>query len=580
MNPEGSAKVLVLGDAPRITARSESGQRSIVLFGNTIASGRTISEINQPEDWANDPVHQVRQLNGEFVVLVETTDRIVIANDRFAAIPVFYTVENRDLVLSFSYQAIWRRLKERNLLKPDSLAFYEFLHFQRLFGTTTLDESTKTLPPASCLSLDKITGAIETTRYWKPNFTKRNDGLMAIAADLAEATRASVSAKTSDKENVALLLSGGMDSRVVLGGFDKTKPPHCVTVGDTENNEVDVAKSLARITGADHSFVQRSPSHYADILSQSSASGGCMYLFEHGHFFNLEFPSTDLILHGHGFDYFFQGMYLPSQRRRLLGRPTRSWSLEPIPPDIPGEYLQKASYRLKGIDSSGLLKPEFISQAEDRLRSDLEGVLETISGETSEPYDDWDYLTTSAPGRHYTYLNLLSANSLAEQRTISFDNDIFDIYYSTPAIIRHGTRLLAETIKCLNPKLLEVRNANTNLRPDLSPTSLTIKAWTRGTRRRMHLGGSTLSDPTIADRSWPTSNTLLQGSQALRDRVENLQNSEAIESLEIFDLSKIRKLVEAYCTGSSSVAPALLSLVTIDEFLRSSGGRRIHPNMP
>ncbi len=563
----GPSKVLILGDVPRVVVRDESEQRSVVMYGSPTIDGRVVSSASKTGDFAKEPERAAQKLNGEFVVVVETSDQIIIANDRFAAHPVFFLTDGSSLVISFSYRAIWRWLSENNRLKVDALAFYEFLHFQRLFGATTFDEATSALTPATVLTFSKITGKLQLTRYWKPDFSKRHDGRAAIARDLADAVTESVALKTSNASSVSLLLSGGMDSRVVLGGFRESELPLCVTVGEFENNEVDVARALAATAGASHSFVQRVPTHYADILQKSTAVGGGMYLFQHGHFFDLDIPETDLILHGHGFDYFFQGMYLPSHRRRILGRPTRSWALDPIGFDLVGQYISEAKYRLKGIDSASLLKPELVSEANDRLRADLDAVLRPVNGETSEPYDEWDYLTTSAPGRHYTYLNLLSAGSLAEQRTVAFDNDIFDIYYSTPAGVRHGTMLLAETTKQLNPELLKVRNANTNLMPGLSPLKLTVDGWTRGAKRRIGLGSGTSADPSVSDRSWPTGPSIIRSSPALISKLEKLSKAEGIGSLDLFDEAKIERISTEMTEGNDHVASALLSLMTIDEFL-------------
>lgn len=570
MNPGDHLKVLILGDEPRITARDESEQRTVVLYGSPTIGGSTISDVGFLGDLARESARGVRQLNGEFVILVETADQVFIANDRFASHPVFYLVDGVNLVISFSYQAIWRWLSDNDRLIVDTLAFYEFLHFQRLFGATTFDQSTRVLPPATVLAFSKTTGNLRLDRYWSPDFSKRHDGRTAIARDLAGAVKESVARKTADATSVSLLLSGGMDSRVVLGGFRKNDLPLCVTIGESENNEVDVARSLADAAGAKHSFVQRSSTHYADILQESTATGGGMYLFQHGHFFGLDIPETDLVLHGHGFDYFFQGMYLPSHRRRILGRPTRSWALDPIGFDLVGQYISEAKYRLKGVDSTSLLRPELVTEATDRLRADLDAVLKPVSGKTTESYDEWDYLTTGAPGRHYTYLNMLSAGSIAEQQTVAFDNDILDIYYSTPANVRHGTMLLAETTRHLNPALLEIRNANTNLRPDISPFKLTIGSWTRAAKRRIGFGGKKSADPSVNDRSWPTSDSLLRGSGSLQGRVDDLQRSGHLEALNIFDLSKVEKLAEAFQSGNSSVAATLLTVITIDTFLGGS----------
>ena len=566
MTFEGPSKVLILGDKPRIAARVESEQVAATAYGSPTVSNRTIRS-DDLSDLANNPSSGARSLDGEFIVLIESDNKVIIANDRFASKPLFYLVDNDTLVVSFSYSSLWQWLSDSNRLNVDPLAFYEFLHFQRLFGETTFDRSSKALPPASILTFDRSTHKLTSDHYWKPNFNKRQDGRKAIAADLAEAVKTAIAAKTTGSTNPSLLLSGGMDSRVALGGFPQNQFPRCITVGKTENNEVDVARSLANLINADHSFVQRSENHYAKVFQKAVATAGGMYSFQHGHFFDLDIPETDLILHGHGFDYFFQGMYLPSTRKKILGRPSRSYSLDTIGFDLVGEYIEQAKYRLKGINPLDLLKPDFADHATDKLRADLESVLAPTRGNTAESFDEWDYPTTSAPGRHYTYLNLLSAGSLAEQRTIAFTNDIFDIYYSTPAIVRHGTVLLAETIKHLNPRLLEIRNANTNLHPDLSPATLTLKSWTRGLKRRLGAKASGSSDPSVEDRSWPSGAEIIRNSEELNTRISQLHDSPGLGSLQVFDETKIKNLATKAREGNANTAAAILSLLTIDEFL-------------
>jgi hypothetical protein len=295
-----------------------------------------------------------------------------------------------------------------------------------------------------------------------------------------------------------------------------------------------------------------------------------MYSFQHGHFFDLDMPETDLILHGHGFDYLFQGMYLPATRNTFLRRPIRSYSLDVISTGFIGQYTQEAKYRLKGINPLNLLSSKIVDKAMGKIVSDLNSVVEPIAAATTDLYDQWDYLTTSSPGRHYTYLNLQSAGTLAEQRTIAFTNDIFDLYYSTPAKVRYGTTLLASTIKQLNPRLLEVRNANTNMRPDLSPARLTLETWSRGFKRRLGIARSNSADPSPEDRSWPTSDRLLRNSSTLRDKASHLGKSELIESLGIFDMTKIHAITEIFNSGNEDVAPSLLSLITIETLLNQS----------
>ncbi|MEC9292935.1 MAG: asparagine synthase-related protein [Chloroflexota bacterium] len=566
MNSKDRAKILLLGEKPRAAARIKTQTHSVQVYASPSIHGRPL-KTDDLEDFVDNPLRHIPKLDGEFLVVMETLDKIFVANDRFASKQLFYIVDGDKLVISLNYSSLWKWLSTNNRLKPDPLAFYEFLHFQRLFAETTFDMASKALPPASLITFNKSGKTISIDSYWKPNFRKRPDHKKAIAGNLADAVKRSITTKTSRMENSSLLLSGGMDSRVVLGGFSKNNLPHCITIGRTLNNEVKVARSLANLVGAKHSYVTRSDSHYSNILTKAVSVGGGMYSFHHGHFFDLDIPETDLILHGHGFDYFFQGMYLPTTRRTLLGHPTRSYALDLIKSDLTGQYIKEAKYGLKGINSLTLLQNKNVDHATDRLRADLDSVLTTIADLTTDPYDRWDYLTTNAPGRHYTYLNLLSAESLTQQRTIAFTNDILDLYYSTPTKVRYGTTLLAETIKNLNPRLLEIRNANTNLRPDLSPARLTLESWKRSVRRRLGSESKHSADPSTEDRSWPSDADIVQTLFNKSTQLSKLHLSEALNSLDLFDESKIKSMTANASQGDQNSAGALLSMLTIEKFL-------------
>ena len=566
MNHKDHPKILLLGEKPRVAARIETQSHSVTVYASPTIHNRPL-RADDLEDLVDNPPRHIPKLDGEFLIVMESPGKIFVANDRFASKQLFYLFDDDKLVVSLSYSYLWHWLSSNNRLKPDPLAFYEFLHFQRLFAETTFDKASKALPPASIITFNLSTKTISVDRYWKPNFRKRLDHKKAIAGDLANAVRRSITIKTRHTKNPSLLLSGGMDSRVVLGGFSKNNLPHCITIGQTLNNEVKVAQSLANLIGAKHTYVTRSSSHHSNILNKSVTAGGGMYSFHHGHFFNLNIPKTDLILHGHGFDYFFQGTYLPATRRTLFGQPTRSYALDVINSDLTGQYIKEAKYRVKGIDFFSLLQNKHIAHANDRLRADLDSVLTIIADLTTDPYDRWDYLTTNAPGRHYTYLNLISAESLAEQRTIAFTNDILDLYYATPTKVRHGTTLLAETIKHLNPRLLEIRNANTNMRPDLSPARLTLEAWKRGVSRRLGSKSKHSNDPSTEDRSWPSDADITQTLFTKSTQVSKLHRSQALNSLDLFDESKIKSLTNSASQGDQNSAGALLSMLTIEKFL-------------
>ena len=575
MNGNADRTLLSLGPTPEPLSTDQSQSGTVEVYGSPFVGQQLLTRAPTAESVLDSTTRFARSLNGEFAVFIETADTVVLINDRFAALPLFYFTGESGITVSFSYSAIWKHLSESGSLKPDRAAFFEFLYFQRLYGEKTFDKRSKFLPPASVLRFDKRSGQLELERFWSPSFAKRTDGVKAIAADLADATAASIGRKTQDASRVGLLLSGGMDSRTVLAGFRDHPRPTCFTIGDSENNEVDVARQLAATVGAPHEFVGRAPGHYSALLESSARIGGTMYSFQHGHFFGLDIPTgsdIDLLLHGHGFDYMFQGMYLPSHQIKLLGRGTLGYRLSSIDGDPIAGYAQSIKFRLKGVDAFSLVQPELAQEMRPEIQKTIADITSPIKDDAAEIYDLWDYPTVGAPGRHYTYLNVLSANSLARQRTVAFDNDIFDLFFAVPARVRYGTNLLAKTTATLQPALLGVRNANTNLSPGLTGAPLAAAGLARSIARRakINIGGAPGLKPT--DRSWPIADDLLKSDQQLGRLARQLPGSKSLDSLELFDMDRIEELVRQFDLGMPGPGAAILSLVTIDRFLNIVSG--------
>ena len=163
MTSQDQSKVLVLGAEPRVAARLNSGPASITAYGSPSINGRTPND-EQLSKLVDDPLATARSLDGEFIVIVEGKNSVQVVNDRFAAHQLFYLSTSEKLVIAFSYASLWKWLADTNQLKVDPLAFYEFLHFQRLIGETTFDQTSKALTPASILSFDSRENNLKTER--------------------------------------------------------------------------------------------------------------------------------------------------------------------------------------------------------------------------------------------------------------------------------------------------------------------------------------------------------------------------------------------------------------------------------
>jgi len=63
----------------------------------------------------------------------------------------------------------------------------------------------------------------------------------------------------------------------------------------------------------------------------------------------------------------------------------------------------------------------------------------------------------------------------------------------------------------------------------------------------------------------------MRNSQTLNTRIADLSSAEGLMSLGIFDEEKIARVATEFAKGNNGVGSALLSLITIDEFISPTG---------
>ena len=139
--------------------------------------------------------------------------------------------------------------------------------------------------------------------------------------------------------------------------------------------------------------------------------------------------------------------------------------------------------------------------------------------------------------RHYTFLNIASIRTFAEERTIAFDNQLFDFYLSLPAGARLDKRVFTGAIRLLDKQLYSVRNANTNYNIYDPDFILTAKLAIGKTLSK--IGVNALLPPSQKERSWPVRSDIIKGSDKIRKYAESLANSDALSMLGFLDMDKI-----------------------------------------
>ena len=511
----------------------------------------------------------IKELNGSFLIILyyikEKT--LLLCSDRFGSVPFFYFIDQNSLFASISFSTLARFLNLQGKATLNREAFFEFLHFQRLFGDKTYDNKTKFLQSASILKYSEESGICSISKYWTPSFEKNYRSMDAAAEELAFLLKSSFQNYTSDDRKYGLLLSGGLDSRIILAASDKKLD--CFTIGDFKNREFRTASKAASIMSFPHHFIPRSEEFYSEMCDSASWLGNAMNTYDHAHFFCLNkiAGKVDVMLHGHGMDYLFQGLYLPSYRVVFLGKKTLMYHTKDITQDIAAAVINELKYKLKSIDIGTMLQPKIMKQVKSSLYDSITVEVEARKKLGCEnAYDIWDWLVLDNIARHYTKLNLQSISTNLEERTIAFDNRLLDFYYSLPIEYRLHAEVFKKALAKLNPKLGTLKNANLNIPASAGPRLSSLLHFY--TLFWYKLGFKEKGPPAPEDRSWPNRDVTTKKWKSVKDKVYQLTTSEHLNSLELISKKKLQKVIDTHYGGFKSHSDILLSLITIDRWLK------------
>jgi asparagine synthetase B (glutamine-hydrolysing) len=548
----------------------ELGDKVTILLGSPILDGKIDREkaMEFVSYESNLTEKLSTKLNGEFLFIIfnRTNGELKIINDRFTSIPIYYyhNAVSGEFHATPYFTSIWQIRKTLDL-KINQEALCEFLFFQRILWTKTYLKNVLYLPDASVMCVKGRTLSIN--RYWQRNYEKNNSSLNENASRLADFVEKSVKYKNSDGKRYGHFLSGGMDSRSVLAAFEKNYPT-CFTATISENRELRTAREIAHTKGAEHLFLKLHPEHYSHIFKPSVKVIGGMYNYDHGLFLGYEEPvrqNADVCFHGHGFDYMFQGMYIPGKPIIIRGRTLYYQTLMKLPDDLVTYFRTNVSYRIKQADVWSFIRSD---KRTELLSSQIESISEVLSEGrklTDSPNDLWEYLTFHHLSRHYSYPNHATIATLAEQRTISFDNDIFDLYLSLPVKQRFSGSIEKKCLEILDPSLAKIWSANTNLPVTASPLRQTAYQLTNFLKHRIF---PEKEKPEWTERTWPSREDALRSQPILKNAVLELCKSDTLEEIDFLDIEKIRNEFPRWLEGedipgiSGDLVQTVLSLGT------------------
>lgn len=210
--------------------------------------------------------HELNRLDGAYnLVLFNKADgRCSVFTDRLGGQRLYYHQNNTELWLSTEFSVIADLLPTKNF---DTNGVMETLHFRWLTGTDTAVKNVKKMPHAAVMQLSLSHSPVTIMRFGLlPAKVKQTSKSMAEHVEHVQQLIAdNIVASITPGDKIAVLLSGGVDSAVLLAiccylqlDVVAITPVH----EHHDNPELETAKAFAREMGVEHRVI---PIQNADI---------------------------------------------------------------------------------------------------------------------------------------------------------------------------------------------------------------------------------------------------------------------------------------------------------------------------
>ncbi|MBN1568190.1 MAG: hypothetical protein JXA73_10110, partial [Acidobacteria bacterium] len=204
------------------------------------------------------PEQFVENIEGIFVLAVwdRLRQTFFLINDRFGIYPTYYAHFNGRLLFTPEAKGICCDGDFRKNI--DWVALSEYMCFQHLLGEKTFFEGLRILPGASILKYSLKTDSLTIKPYW--DFLHVAMPLDAVSFEEAteEAGRLlkdSVRKRTEGGYRLGVHLSGGLDSRTILGLIGRERQPvDTITYGMPGSRDVEYARKIASNARAHHHY--------------------------------------------------------------------------------------------------------------------------------------------------------------------------------------------------------------------------------------------------------------------------------------------------------------------------------------
>ena len=409
----------------------------------------------------------VESLEGIFIsaILDLNLQKFFLISDRFGHYPCYYARSNRGLFFAPAVKPVVNHGGLEAVI--DLTAVAQYFRFQHLMGDRTFIEGVKLLPEASILEYDLTSRRFHIDKYWDYDQipTIREDiSFQEAVEETGRLFRRSIEKRTAPSgPTIGVYLSGGMDSRTILGMIDRHNWPavHTFTYGHKDCRDVAYSHRIAKSL--------RAESHWFDLpdgkwvldwfhLHLKLTEGFHSWIHAHG--INTAAAARQYIgvnLSGLGGGFLMGGRFVHPTMYNAPDDNARSAHLFDL-------FTHKTTWpSISEAEEKLIYTPEMYAVLSERAFESF--ITEFQQASHYDPKRKSEYLKLKNPDRRLFWMFPVFFRAFMEMRFPYFDYQLFDFVFTLPPEYRAGSRLHRAVLQKELPQLTRIPHDKDNLLP-------------------------------------------------------------------------------------------------------------------
>jgi len=449
-----------------ISSDTNSGWNAL-LYG-WIYNNKCMEKSNHAEcllhAWLEYVTNGFKGLSGSFCGILwnNREGKIVLVTDKLGTRPIYYAIKDHELIFSTHARAI---LQYPGLPKRiNELAIVKFLMYGKvgIVGDDTFFDGVKIMPPASMLVFTEE--GMKVYQYWDLEYVEdKKFHRKKYVENLTKMYIKTINSMAKRFGNIALQLSGGLDSRSVLASLNSTNLGKilAITFGMEKSLDLEIAKKVASSFGVKHLIIKLDPAelkNYAeyvvyvtdgqDIPTVSYLPYVMRKLVDQG---------SNTTMQGFAFDLLLGGSYLREEYFKVKSNKDFILSLE------------KGSALFSTSELKCLLGDKLSKLINDARKEFIKAAM-SCKGDSFP--NKADYFFMRARVRRFAPMGSVIHREFTEELLPTIADDVLNIITKIPARERYRHKFYREFLLRLSIDASKVPYANT-----LVPPILPHKLW-------------------------------------------------------------------------------------------------------